>query len=417
MIKRLLLFLWAAAALTACSSDDDAPEAVTPQASRTVIIYMAAENNLSVHAYNNLLAIKKGSASVTDGNLLVYVDRSMPGELPWLGRIVNGRVTDSLSLAVMGISQKDEYTSDPHIFEDVLRYVVTHYPAKRDYGLVLWGHSEGWLMQDSIAYTRGYGFDNGHNDRETTTGYWLNLPTMARVLSRLPVHWSYIFADCCAFMALESLYELRSVTDYIVGSAAETPGAGAPYETVVPAFFTPDAKAACTAIVDKYYAAQQEAQPLTIVSTSGMEPLAKATRTALQAAKQNITTTYPDMTGIIHYMYMDNQILFKFDPSYNIFYDAGHFMRKYAPAEAYTTWKQALDRAVIDKRMATRWKVSMQTPWGKCFSDFKVTEADYHGVSMFVPQNPEGKGKYHQYNKDIRKMAWYYAAGLKDMGW
>ena len=39
----------------------------------------------------------------------------------------------------------------------------------------------------------------------------------------------FIFADCCNFMCLESIYELRQVADYIIGSPAEIPEIGAPY--------------------------------------------------------------------------------------------------------------------------------------------------------------------------------------------
>jgi hypothetical protein len=54
--------------------------------------------------------------------------------------------------------------------------------------------------------------------------------------------------------------------------------------------------------------------------------------------------------------------------------------------------------------------------WGLYFDDFKVTEESYHGVSMFVAQDPAG-GHYASYNQDIKKLGWYYAAGYKDIGW
>lgn len=42
------------------------------------------------------------------------------------------------------------------------------------------------------------------------------------------------------------------------------------------------------------------------------------------------------------------------------------------------------------------------------YSDFTVTDAKMHGVSMFVGQNP-AKGNYAKYNEDIKKMAWWNA--------
>jgi hypothetical protein len=38
----------------------------------------------------------------------------------------------------------------------------------------------------------------------------------------------------------------------------------------------------------------------------------------------------------------------------------------------------------------------------------------YHGVSMFVPQDPTA-GNYAKYNQDIKKMSWYEAVGLDSL--
>jgi len=42
-----------------------------------------------------------------------------------------------------------------------------------------------------------------------------------------------------------------------------------------------------------------------VVKTSEMEPLAKATRTALQAVKEYHGTEYEDLNGLIYYYYND----------------------------------------------------------------------------------------------------------------
>ena len=408
MLKQLTIILLLAVTLTACH-DDEPATAVQPD--RTVIVYMAAENNLSVYAWKNLQAMKEGSRSLTDRQcLLVYVDRSHPGELPYLARLSNGQVTDSMSIADMNISTTDEYASDPHVFEDVLRYAVDHYTASQDYGLVLWGHSSGWFMEDSLLYTRGFGFDNGHNDRTTPTGYWLNIPTMSRVLKRLPVKWSFLMADCCHFACLETAYELRGAVDYIVGSAAEIPGRGAPYDKIAADLFLP-AETACRSIADKYYSDLGEAQPLVVIKTDEMEQLASATRTALLSVADSLHRrglSYPNMDGIIHYLYF-NDIVLQYDQSNSVFYDAGDFIRHYAPTSVYTAWRQSLDRAVVYRLMATRWLTQMA--WGLYYSDFKLTTESYHGVSMFVPQNPHA-GNYARLNRDIRNMEWYAAVGL-----
>jgi hypothetical protein len=308
----------------------------------------------------------------------------------------------------MGISQKDEYSSDPQVMEDVLKFAVRRYPASRDYGLVLWGHSTGWVISsDSIAYTRAYGVDNGINSATSDVGNWLNVPTLARVLKKLP-HMKFIFADCCMFMCLESLYELRDVADYIIGSPAEIPQDGAPYQTVVPAMFDRDNFA--TKIVDNYYVQKNGPDknldlPLTAVKTSEMEPLAKATRTVLKAVKDYHGTEYEDLKDLIYYFY-NSQNAFYY-PEHCISHDAGDFMRARAPEADYLVWKQALDKAVIKKTFSAKWYTAFK--WDEFYGKrFTVTQERQSGVSMYIPQAPS-TGNHATYQKDLKKLAWYYA--------
>ena len=407
-MKKLLFFLCTLSVLTACSSnDDDQTNNVASQPSeRTVIVYMAGENSLSAYVNTNLKQMKEGSLQLSPSScLLVYVDKSKNSELPWLARIRNGQVTDSVSLADMGISQKDEYSSDPQVMENVLKYAVSHYPATSDYGLVLWGHSTGWLMADSIPYTRAYGVDNGINSSVTDEGKWMNIPTLNRVLTRVPAHWKFIFADCCMFMCLESLYELRGVADYIIGSPAEIPQKGAPYDKVVPAMF--DRNNFASLMVDYYYAQKDDDRevPLTVVKCSEMEQLARATRTAMQAVKANQTEEYADLKDLIFYYYNDAR--FFFSPENAILYDAGDFLLAKAPEADYQTWKQAYDKAIIKKTFSAKWYTNKRwdTFYGK---NFTATPERQHGVSMYISQSPFA-GNHVVYNRDIKKMAWYYA--------
>lgn len=396
-MKKLISLVCLTVLLISCHKDE---EEQTPQ-TRTVVVYMSAENRLSYYAESDMAEMKEGSKSISDNdNLIVYCDRAVEGELPWLGRIKNGVIIDSVSIADMQISNKDELASSPHIFEKVLSYAYSHYPATDGYGLVLWGHASGWLVEDSVAYTRGYGVDNGSNSSRFDGTLWLNIPTIRRVLEKQP-HLSFIFADCCNFMCLESIYELRNVTDYVIGSPAEIPDMGAPYTTVVPAMF--DHNNFVNRIIDNYYVSNKDYLPLSAVKTSEMENLATATSTALKTIYNQQGSDYPDLTGLIHYY---NEYSSRFLPSYSIFYDAGDFILKYAPTEAYQVWKQVFDRAIVDKRFATSWMTNKS--WGTHYSDFTMTTERFHGVSIFIPQDPQ-TGFYRYYNQRIESFLWHKA--------
>ena len=392
-----LVFLMCLALLSACCKDD---EETIPQ-TRTVLIYMSAENTLSYDSENDLEEIRQGSQELTnDDYLLVYYDRAKKDELPWLARIVKGQLKDSVSIADMQISEKDEYASNPAVFEKVLSYAYSHYPATAGYGLTFWGHASGWLREDSIAHSRGYGVDNGTNSSSYDSGYWMNIPTLRQALEKQP-HLEFILADCCNFMCLETIYELCEVTDYIVGSAAEIPAQGAPYDKVVPEMFK--RKDAAKAIMTKYAESYKDYLPLSVAKTVEVDALAEATRTVLKAIYSRLDTEYPDMTGLIHYY---NEYRAQYHPYYNVFYDAGDFVKKYATEAEYKEWKQALDRVISDKIFSKKWDTNKS--WYSHYSDFEMTEERYHGVSMYVPQDPD-LGYHKRYNDDLKLFGWYYA--------
>jgi hypothetical protein len=196
-------------------------------------------------------------------------------------------------------------------------------------------------------------------------------------------------------MCVENAYELRDVTDYIIGSPAEIPAIGAPYNTVVPAMMDKDNF--YMTIVDRYY--EQKLQsgkkvPLSVVKTSEMQSLAYATRTVLKTMDFS-KSTYPIMTDLIYYC------------DYN-YYDMNHFILTYASEADYTNWKKAFDNAVVYKKFANRWDTSYHVNF-----DFDINEQTYGGLSMFVPRY----NLRFTDNELIKKMAWYYAAGYSEIGW
>ena len=229
--------------MTACSNDDtSATRSGDAAHAKTVLIYMAGKNNLSSVLDTNLRDIKEGSKHIGENdNLLVFVRKDNGLGEPWLARVKNGEITDSLSLSKMGITSSDgqNRASDPAVMEGVLHYAFSHYPAMNgDYGLVLWGHCTGWLKEREVEpqnSRRAYGVDAG-NYNYSNNKRWINITTMANILEGLP-HMKFIMGDCCNLMCLENLYELRHTCDYIIGSPAEIPYEGAPYTEIVPDFF------------------------------------------------------------------------------------------------------------------------------------------------------------------------------------
>ena len=419
LVKTMLMSILTAGTMmsfTACSSEDDVLMETKGNVSldinqyataeRTVLVYLAGKNNLSESLQTNLEQMKAGSKHIGNNTLLAFVRRDIQGEQPWLARISNGELADSLSLDDMGISTSNMQACNPELMEQVLKYAYSHYPAN-EYGLVLGGHSTGWLIEQEPGDTRAFGVDNGDGYAYSNNSKrWINVPTMASVLERVP-HLKFIFADCCNFMCLETMYELRNVTDYIIGSPAEIPAEGAPYEQIMPALF--EKNTFCSSIIDIYHRAQNGKVPLSAVKTSAMDQLASATCYALDMVQAKIGNGYADTQGLIHYGYSASSI--QFHQEYNLFYDAGDFFRSQLSESDYRQWKQALDEAVVEKRFAKEWRTCMT--WRYTYSDFEMTEEKYHGVSMYIPQDPSTEyGKYFaRNNEDIKQLKWYQSVG------
>ena len=415
LVKTMLVSILTAGTMmsfTACSSDNEVLSEVNDNlqlnasryaaAERTVLVYLAGKNNLSQSLQTNLEQMKAGSRLIGNNTLLVFVRRDMQGEKPWLARVNNGELTDSVSLDDMGFGNSNMQACNPELMEQVMRYAFSHYPAN-EYGLVLGGHSTGWLIDEEPGQTRAFGVDNGDGYTYSRKNKrWMNVPTMARVLERVP-HLKFIFADCCNFMCLETMYELRNVTDYIIGSPAEIPAEGAPYEQIIPALF--EKNTFCSSVIDIYYRTQNGELPLSAVKTSAIDQLASATRYALDMVQAKIGNGYADTQGLIHYGYSGSSI--QFHQEYNLFYDAGDFFRSQLSESDYLQWKQALDKTVIEKRFAKQWRTCMT--WRYIYSDFEMTEEKYHGVSMYIPQdaNTEYGIYYAQNNEDIKQLKWY----------
>jgi hypothetical protein len=415
LVKMMLMSILTAGTMIsfiACSNDDELLNVVNNNVKentnqhaageRTVLVYLAGKNNLSKSLQMNLEQMKTGSKCIGNNTLLVFVRRDVQGEMPWLARIRNGELTDSVSLDDMGISTSNMQACNSELMEQVLKYAFNRYPAY-EYGLVLGGHSTGWIIDQEPNNTRAFGVDNGDGYIHSGSNKrWINVPTMASVLERLP-HLKFIFADCCNFMCLETMYELRNVTDYIIGSPAEIPDEGAPYDEIVPALF--EKNTFYTSIIDIYHRAQSGNLPLSVVKTSTMDQLASATRYALDIVQTKIGNGYADTQGLIHYGYSSSNI--QFNHEYNLFYDAGDFFRSQLSESDYQQWEQVLDQTVIEKRFAKQWRTCMT--WRYIYSDFEMTEEKYHGVSMYIPQDPTtASGQYSaKNNEDIKLLKWY----------
>lgn len=408
-MKYLITIAISALFLAGCHSHHDEEKTLARQ---TVLAFIAGDNTLDSFVMEDMVEMMRSTRTLTDvDNLLLFVDTKK--DAPYLLKAEKG---DTVRLETFS---EELHTSAAETLKMAMQWVMEHYESSQ-YGLVLWGHADGWIIKNAARTgpRRSYGqdVDGGLNG----SGTWMDIPDMARALESLPKvegrekPLRFIFADCCCFQCVESAYELRNVADYIIASAAEIPGEGAPYHAVLPALFS-QSDTFYKDAVDAYYSQVSYGyhEPLAVVKTSEMENLAQATRTVLKNSMKPLSEGWPDVDSLIYYY--DHTL-----------FDMNDVIMRHASQDNYKEWRRAFDQAVPYSTFAEVWLANFvpYVDWVAMqhFRDFEVTEQRYGGVSMFVPQNPEAvqykyKSLVIKQNNTISRMQWYEAAGLGELGW
>lgn len=426
-MKKILIAICLLSGLTSCHHDDDTPEDNT--ARRTVLVYMAAENNLTRFATEDLEEMKTGSLKLAeDQNLVIYVDKAGSLTTPYIVRAKNGEMVDTIFM-------KEALSADPTTLQDVIQYTREHFPAK-SYGLLLWGHASGWLVstKDSISRTRGssilepkaYGGATGNNSSSSSGNYWMNIVPMAKAIQNGmgSDHLSFIFGDCCSFGCLEVAYELRNVTDYVIGSPAEVPDMGAPFDLIVPDMFI-ETDNFYAKIIDHYFDYYLDifknnpqyynkkvgdlagySVPLAVVKTSGLDNLAYATSTLLGTIAEKVSTSGSlDLDKVMYYAISQKKYS----------YDMYHVFKKNTSAADFDTWKAAFLQAVPYRLFSMKWMTEISSLRNE-MENFDATKDDCGVVSMFFPSTYYN-GTNPNWNKAIQQYQWNNVIHWEKYGW
>ena len=390
---------------------------------------MAAENNLTRFATEDLEEMKTGSLKLAeDQNLVIYVDKAGSLTTPYIVRAKNGEMVDTIFM-------KEALSADPTTLQDVIQYTREHFPAK-SYGLLLWGHASGWLVstKDSISRTRGssilepkaYGGATGNNSSSSSGNYWMNIVPMAKAIQNGmgSDHLSFIFGDCCSFGCLEVAYELRNVTDYVIGSPAEVPDMGAPFDLIVPDMFI-ETDNFYAKIIDHYFDYYLDifknnpqyynkkvgdlagySVPLAVVKTSGLDNLAYATSTLLGTIAEKVSTSGSlDLDKVMYYAISQKKYS----------YDMYHVFKKNTSAADFDTWKAAFLQAVPYRLFSMKWMTEISSLRNE-MENFDTTKDDCGVVSMFFPSTYYN-GTNPNWNKAIQQYQWNNVIHWEQYGW
>jgi Clostripain family len=202
-----------------------------PKATWTLLVYMAADDDLEQAAIANVVELAEvGSSAQT--NVVIQIDRAAAtrnGRGYVRGPLLNAPDFNSTKRFLVDHGALRELadlgetsTADPDVLAAFVGWGVRTFPAKKT-ALVLWDHG---------GATRGFGWDITNDDRplsivDARRGIAAGLAASGR--AKLDV----LGFDACLMSNLGVAYELRSLTNVFIGSEEVEPAHGWSYAPVV----------------------------------------------------------------------------------------------------------------------------------------------------------------------------------------
>lgn len=352
--------IFSAAMMHGCHHDEP-PTPVEPEeqkASRTVLVYMVATNNLGTGRFDESdlreMATAAEAGDFGNGRVVAYHASSAGVVL----KEITAEGTDTLKVYEPG---QVSVTIDR--MREVIADTKELAPAN-DYGLVLWSHASGWLqdgIEEESRPMRSYGVDGSVNGKK------MNITSLAEATKE--AGFSFIYFDCCYMGAVEVMYEMRDCAKYMVASPAEIPANGMPYDLNLKHLLNTDIPVeeallkAATSTFNSYNDVFEKGDcpnTMAVIRTEGLDELAKATRAIYEKA---------DAPRDYEMTYQRYSLTY---PEYSIYIDYGQYVQSICnDQELQSRWMDAMKNTV---------RYAAASPW--IWNVYPVEH--YSGLSTFV---------------------------------
>ncbi|MDR1864915.1 MAG: hypothetical protein LBR08_05015 [Bacteroidales bacterium] len=199
-------------------------EPPVPPHTRTVLVYLGRDNNLSDDFEEKIKYLLEGWKG--EGNLVFYQD--LPDTNP---RLMVAEWDESGARAKVIREYEPENSADAGVFGRVLNETQTLYPAD-SYGMILFSHASGWLPPSTQLSPRSIVVDR--NSEMELIDFAAAIPDGM---------FDFIIFEACFMAGIEVAYELKDKTKHILASSAEilSPGFAAIYRNSAHLLFQPAA--------------------------------------------------------------------------------------------------------------------------------------------------------------------------------
>ena len=257
----------------------------------TLIVYMAADNDLEQYAIENLKAMEY--ADFENINVLALLDRAEGYDE------TNGNWTDTRLFEVMhddtnssilvskrldcpplGLSARLRTELDMgnyNVLKNLINYAKSEYEAEQ-YALIIWGHGTGWRYSNLNSF-RAVGIDE-------KTDTFMSVCDMGKALKNQDL--AVIGFDTCFGGVFENLYELQYSSEYVVASPGVSPSSGWNYKNLLETISQRDVSASDIANI----MADNSPVHTTVINNSRIQGVMNS----LESFSQKLASTITDST-------------------------------------------------------------------------------------------------------------------------
>lgn len=239
----MLLCVFLSSFIVSCSKEDEPDDKKEYTKEKTIFVYMpwtGSGKNLYDFFVNNIKDMKKGiveQGGLNNTNLLVLIANSIDKSHLINVTYRNGKCyNDTLK------TYDDGAMNTPSKMSSLLNEVVKIAPAPI-YSMMIGSHGVGWIYTGSISRSMLHSIeaDRARNKmlglpitRQTRyfggSDIQMNIDDLAEGIRNSNIHHlQFLLFDDCYMANIETAYELRNVTDYLIGCPTEIMGHGMPY--------------------------------------------------------------------------------------------------------------------------------------------------------------------------------------------
>ena len=403
-VATMFLFIVATCSFSACSKDDETPPIVSPYVeSRTVMVYMVAENSLNKNVWADvqemLVGMNNDTLSAND-RLVIYLDDVKLPRIYVVDKTT--KITQFSELVPVMTYENDVNSSSAEQLGTFIDYVKSNYPAE-SYGLVMWSHASGWtpsnfsgdMYSETPTKRKSFGVDNGKNTTNNN-GNQMNIDDMASVLQGNA--FDFIFFDACVMQTIEVAYELRDAAKWLIASPAEIPASGANYETMTRAMFLKDDYVNQMLTVYKQEYSNAYGIVVSAVNTEALDDYAAYMKSVVAAHRSEMLNL--NISSMLNYIHYGSWTTTSPD-----FLDMQGIMLKVLDDEEYAQWKGNTDKLITCVHTG-RWYS------GYPKSIIAIDDAQCCGMAMFIPFE-KYTYSYESFNEKYLKTSWAKAVWIE----